>query len=50
MSPLRKGHSLVGPTVCDYDHVGRVLAARLRAGPGHIHDVLQRRRTAGRAG
>lgn len=28
-------------TVCDYDHLGLVLAARHRVGAGHIHDVLQ---------
>ena len=30
----------VEKTVCDYDHLGRVLAARHRVGPGYIRDAL----------
>jgi hypothetical protein len=30
----------VEPTVCNYDHLGRVLAERHRVGPGYIRDTL----------
>lgn len=42
MTEPRKGWSLVDHTVADYEHVGRVLAARLRVGPGHLFDVRER--------
>jgi len=29
-------------TQADYDHIGRVMAERLRRGPGYVHDVLKR--------
>ncbi len=30
----------VEPTVCNYEHLGRVLAERQRVGPGYIRDAL----------
>ena len=43
-----KGRHLVGKTVCDFDHLGRVLAERHRRGPlyiGDLLDTLSHRRT-----
>lgn len=39
---------LVGRTVCDYEHLGRVLAERHRRGMGYIRDVLDRSHQRGR--
>ena len=44
-----KGSVLVGKTVCDYEHLGRVLAERHRRGRGYIFDVLDRSRPTNRA-
>lgn len=38
----RSGAVLVGKTVCDHEHLGRVLAERYRKGPLYIWDVLDR--------
>lgn len=40
----RKGSHLVSKTVCDYAHLGQVLATRHRLGPLYIWDVLDRQR------
>ena len=34
--------TLVDKTVVDYEHVGRVLAERLRVGPGRLRGIRER--------
>ena len=45
----RSGAVLVGKTVCDHEHLGRVLAERYRKGPLYIWDVLDRVRASRKA-
>jgi hypothetical protein len=42
----RSGAVLVGKTICDHEHLGRVLAERYRKGPLYIWDVLDRVRAS----
>lgn len=42
MTAPRQFSSAVEPTVADYDLLGRVMAERLRVGPGYLYDVRER--------